>query len=191
MEYEDLRKFQRLERNDVLKLVELPENFYEQANALVLKLKKNYEASGREEDLRLYNNAKRALEEVFERREQKILLKALRSVKNNEIDDSNLVGFEKKFFNDLLEMISEYRKVFSQFAEGKVLVEEKEEAMEKVKAINEGEVLNTVLVRILKDIPKFVSSDLKELGPFKANDIVRLPEKEAQILAEKQFVEII
>ena len=46
-----------------------------------------------------------------------------------------------------------------------------------------------VLVRILKDVPKFVSPEMKEIGPFEANEIKRLPEKEATFLSDNKFAE--
>ena len=46
-------------------------------------------------------------------------------------------------------------------------------------------------VRILKNIPKFVTSDLTEKGPYFGNDIVNMEKGTAILLAEKEFVSII
>ena len=70
------------------------------------------------------------------------------------------------------------------------ILEEKIEKIEDEKTV-ETEDLNTVLVRMLKTIPKFVSSDLKEYGPYEASEIKKLPKKEAELLHTKGFVELL
>jgi hypothetical protein len=61
----------------------------------------------------------------------------------------------------------------------------------EVKQEKESEDLNIVMVRILKKVPKFISGDLKEYGPFETSAIVKLPRREADLLSNRNFVEIV
>ena len=65
------------------------------------------------------------------------------------------------------------------------------EEKEPEKTDKAAEDLNTLVVRIIKRVPKFVSADMKEFGPFEASDIVKLPRKEAELLSNRNFAEFI
>jgi hypothetical protein len=103
---------------------------------------------------------------------------------------------EKEYFGDLKKVVKQNRVEFENLLTGEVTVATDTKAIleEKIASVGNGnapEDLNTVLVRILKNIPKFVSSDMQEYGPFAANEIKKLPKKEAELLSKKQFVEMI
>ncbi|MCS7097453.1 MAG: hypothetical protein NZ922_00495 [Candidatus Methanomethyliaceae archaeon] len=48
-----------------------------------------------------------------------------------------------------------------------------------------------ILVRILQDVPSFVGADMKIYGPYKAEDVVLLPEQNAEALIKRGMAIII
>ena len=44
-------------------------------------------------------------------------------------------------------------------------------------------------IKLLKDVPQFVGTDLKNYGPFKAGELVELPDEIADILLIRQMAE--
>lgn len=256
MNYEDLRKFQRMERN-ATSLANIHPSFYTGLQELVNEHIRQYESTNSIENLKMLENIRKISRDIFDRREQKILMRSLRCIRTKETESSNIVEYENELFNELLRSLRHNRVKFEQCLSGNGVTElpphkkleaaenllektppevEKpaeevpakveepaeqpaepkieepaeqpaEETVEQKKMPHEvvgekliqfkdgikskAEDLNTVLVRILKNIPKFVSSDMEELGPYKANEIKKLPEKEAKLLSEKEFVELI
>jgi DNA replication initiation complex subunit (GINS family) len=194
MDYETLRKYQRIERGSS-SLSEISPTFYTDLVALIREYSEKYERGRSSEDAKTLDNIKKVALDVFERREQKIIMKALRCSHNKEMKENNVVETEKSLLESLLKSLRENREGFEQILAGERVtpaVDAADVLEEKIEAINGGsQDLNMVLVRILKNIPKFVSSDMTELGPFEANEIKRLPEKEAALLSEKKFAEII
>ena len=60
----------------------------------------------------------------------------------------------------------------------------------KIPGSKEKEVIN-VTVRFLKPVPKFMGKDLETFGPFEKDDVASLPKKIANILVNKDRVELI
>ena len=185
MDYEDLRRYQRMERNSA-SLADLDPDFYTKLNNLIQEFTRNYEATRSINDVKTLENIKKIALDIFERREQKLVIQSLKCVRNNEEDTRHLVEYERSTFQALCKEVRAHRESFE-----RLLVGENTVIAEKTPETTVSEDLNMVLVRILKDIPKFVSSNMTELGPFEANQIKRLPIKEATILTDKQFAEII
>jgi len=193
MNYEDLRRFQRMEKNSA-RLGEIGNSFYDDLTQLVRDCKEKC-TSGTSEDARLFENVAKTARDIFDRREQKIIMKAMRFAKTNEIEKDAITGEEKAFADRLIDELKKNRTSFETLIAG----ENSSKSMEKIQNINDipsipnglNEDLNIVMVRILKKVPKFVSGDLKEYGPFETNVIVRLPRKEADLLSNRNFVEMI
>ncbi len=186
MDYEELRKYQRMERNSPA-LADISSDFYEKLAELIKNKMREYEETNSATALRELENIKKIALDLFERREQKILLKALHDVRIGGFSDSELPVFEKELFRQIVETLDKKRKEFDSLLRGEVLMREEEKIVEeKIKGIEK-----LVLVRVLKNIPKFVGSGMQELGPFEENEIVKLPEEDALMLADKKFVEII
>ena len=193
MNYEDLRKFQRMERN-ASNLAEIPSSFYYELNELIKEQKEKYEKTHSIEDAKVLENLHKIALDIYGRREMKILTKALKAA-NSGLKENNLVEFEVNFFNDAVKLIKENKSNFDKVLVGEFSEESAEKVLSekvgKIEGEEEAEDLNMVLVRILQNMPKFVSSEGKELGPFESNQMVRLPSKEAHLLVEKEFAELV
>jgi hypothetical protein len=63
-------------------------------------------------------------------------------------------------------------------------------AIEGIEAIEQGtRTADSIKIKFLKDVPEFVGSDKKDYGPFKKDEIAKLPEKEGKLLIKKGIAE--
>ena len=192
MDYEELRRIQRMERNSP-GLAQIPNTFYSQLAEYINALIAEYKKSSSADDIRKMENSIRAAKDVFQRRTQKIILSALR---NDEKARTKLVEIEQEYYKRIQESISQMNDEFENVLVGERPFTGSTAAQEAAKAIgtisaleDEEQSLNTVLVRILKEVPKFVSSEMQEYGPYEAREIVKIPQKEADLLLGNGFAE--
>lgn len=138
-------------------------------------------------------NIQKILKELYERREKKIINLALdkSKTKSSLIDTSALLKEEYSLFNLLLFMLDSYREnVLMNVLAAKIPVidkkEEKKEELKPAKAETEAaETNDTILVRFVHAVPKFVGKELEEYGPFEEEDVASLPADIAKILVGK------
>jgi DNA replication initiation complex subunit (GINS family) len=171
--YDELRRIHRLERN-TSKLVDVDEDFISSIEEFAEEEKKKYLESLKNfssGSSREFTNLKRVVEEIFLMRKKKILNKALIASHTSDINFENMANEEKDFFKDLLKIIEDYNKHYVN------LFGEKETKSEDSK------------VKILKDVPTFVGTDMKEYGPFKEGEEVSLPAKVAKLFVKRKIAE--
>ncbi len=171
IDYDELRRIHRLERN-TSKLVEVDEDFIESIENFVEEEKKNYLIALKNfssSSTREFTNMKRIVEEIFLMRKKKILNKALIASHTDDANLDNMAEQEKEFFKKLLKIIEEYNKHY-------------------INLFGKNESKNNLnKVKILKDVPTFVGTDMKEYGPFKEGDLVSLPEKVAKLFITRKI----
>ncbi len=165
--FELIRRIQREEQR-VPKLIKLPDNFYSSLSAY-LEQKRNLTKDDRKTALEI-KNIERLIEDIFNRRERKILNSAILAVRTN-LPPENLSGEEKDFFDKIVNWIKERRDSGLK----KMLSGEKEELVS--------------LIVFKEDTPDFVGIDEKTYGPFKKGDIARLPEENMKVLIERGIAE--
>jgi DNA replication factor GINS len=170
--FELVRKIQREEQR-LPKPTKLPENFYKNVNNYIQQKRKTAESMGDRKIGFEVKNIGGLIEDVFNRRERKILNGALIAVRTN-IAPENLTEEEKMFFDLLVRSIKERRNA--------VLNHVFDEA-------KEPETVMEAQVVFKEDIAEFVGSDLRKYGPYKKGDVVILPEDNVKILLEKGIVE--
>jgi len=174
IDYDELRRIHRLEKN-TSKLVEVDDDFIDCLETFVEEEKKKYLASLKNfsaSDAREFTNLKRVVEEIFTMREKKILNKALISSRTKEIDGEKMARQEKDTFKKLLKLLEEHFEIF--------------ESLFGEKGKRETELVN---VKILKDVPTFVGTDMKEYGPFSEGQSVELPAKIARLFVTRKIAE--
>jgi len=163
--FELIRKVQRDEQNSP-KLTKLPENFYDKVNAYLQQKRKTDE---RRAGLEL-KNVERLVEDIFNRRERKILNLVLISART-AIPPENLSEEEISLFESVVNLIKDRREnILSK------LLEKKEEKTE-------------TLIVFKEDVPQFVGIDMNTYGPFKKGDIAKLPEDNMKIMIEQGVAE--
>ena len=178
--FDKVREMQRRERKET-SLGELKEDFYPSLAGFIKEASQDYNKNPSTEKLRENENALKLARDMFDQREQKILLKALRAARGAKGKEENMTPEEKKMFDSLVKSLKEHREFF----EG-LLIGKQSQTPKTLLNKNEHKI---VLVRALKEIPRFVGSDASEHGPFKQDSVVKLPEKEAELLLKRSLVE--
>ena len=111
---------------------------------------------------------RRILLDIFEIRKEKIF----NYLKIGEYDMENLLDFEE-------DLVLGIKKVFREYDDfiRSIFGEEKEEKEKKKR------------IRVLTALPRFLSANGEEYGPYDKNEIVELPEREANLLISKGMAE--
>jgi DNA replication initiation complex subunit (GINS family) len=191
--YETIRNAHRAEKEEELQ--KLPQGFFESVRSWFSHKEKLKDTAS----LLEVENAKKLLEDVINRRERKIVLSALRTVRG-ELPPSSLTDDERKFFDQLVNILkafgNEMNEKFRSYAE---IVEEKlEEAKKSIEELKpiEKEIENKfikpngkLLVKALIDLPRFVGSDMQSYGPIKAGDVIHVPEEVGKLLISRKVAE--
>lgn len=166
--FEVIRKIQREER-DSPKLSKLPKDFYQQAESYLKQKRKR-----KKQDLSSaveIRNIQKLLEDIYNRRERKILNHALIATRT-DIPPENLMSDEAILFDNIIEKLKARRKkVLNTFSEN--VKENKEDLVEVV---------------FKEDIERFVGSDMKNYGPFKKGDRAKLPKNNVDVLKNRGAV---
>ncbi|MGC8993243.1 MAG: hypothetical protein ACP5H3_00560 [Candidatus Aenigmatarchaeota archaeon] len=116
-------------------------------------------------------NMERVIENIFNLRERKIVNFAIIAARIGSYPQ-NLTKDEKEFFEKIVNIIKERRKILESLKEEEIKKKEVE-----------------ILVVFKQDFPSFVGIDGNVYGPFKKGDIAKLPEENRKILIEKGIVE--
>src|SRR3989338_2234497 len=187
MNYEDLRRFHRIEKGSP-KIVQVPENFYEEIAQLMNSQKKTYLSSNNPDELRVYENIRVIANDLYERREQKIIMKSLRNVRTESLEDHDLTATEKHLFRTITGAIQYARASFFDAQTDNSIDNTKVVLGTEISAVNhEPRLTEPPLIKMTADVPRFVSQDMHEYGPFQANEIVKIPKKEADLLLNRNL----
>ena len=177
--YEELRRIYRLEKNSA-QLVEVEEDFFSSLKEFLGKEKDSYLKSLRDplsHNARDFSNLHKLVGELFELREKKLLNKALVALRTGGKSAGKLSKEEKKTFENVLSLLNEHRN----YLDG-LFGEEKKPAKKEKSA-------SKTHIRVIKEVPSFVGSDMKEYGPFPEGKEVELPEKTASLLLKRGLAE--
>ena len=165
--YELIRKIQREEQKQP-KLTHLPDNFFDSVTSY-LQQKRQLTLKDEKKVALEVKNAERLVEDIFNRRERKIVNLSLLAARAN-IQPDNLTEEEKAFFEELTNIVKGRR----------------EKLLEQVfKA--EKELVSMVVFK--EEVSAFVGADGKTYGPFRKGDVAKLPEENVKVLIERKMVE--
>lgn len=182
LSYDEIRRVYRLEKN-TSKLVEVPEDFYNQLNEFIKTEKENYLKSLKDfsiEEARDFANLKKMVEEIFLLRQRKILNMALLSSRGNNDSKLAMAGPELKTFSSVVAVLEKQQSVLEEMFQASTPTKT---AGEKAKE------LDLVSLRMLKEVPAFIGTDMKEYGPFSASQKVELPFSIAKLFLERKLAE--
>ena len=135
-------------------------------------------------------NIRRMIQEIYERRENKILQSAVFSSRMNEKTSfQEMMDEEKELYSRLVSLLNSFRKdVLFNVLSSKNPELKVESKPKELKTEIEP---NNKLIRFLHATPKFVDDNLKVYGPFEEENIASLPLKIANILIKNERVESI
>jgi len=161
--FEFIRRIQREEQR-VQKLTKLPVGFYDSVQRY-LEAKQAMRGGAALE----MKNAERLVQDIFNRRERKILNNVLIAARTG-IQPENMTDEERVFFSSMLSVVKARRGMIPSMAEsGKEQLEQ--------------------LIIFKEDVPEFVAADEKAYGPFKKGDIAKLPEENMKLMVEQGVAE--
>jgi len=167
IDYKTLREIQQKEVSSP-KLSSLEENFYQTTAKFLEDKKCEAFSSNSITKIREYENLQKIIAIIKEKREEKILLMALRNEKIN----GYLTPEEKVFFENLVKALNDFRNSINQ----------------KTETVCESEALK---VKVIKDIDAYKGLDGKIYGPFKQDEIVSLPKAEVEWLIKAKLAEML
>ncbi len=178
--YEALRKIQVQERNFGA-LSNLEDDFYERYNLWIAEQKRLLHTDFSIQTLKAYENAKKIIEEISAKREQKIVLKALKDLRNDSVDSSGMSKEEKALYLRILSSVKEFETTVVQFAE-------KKETLKKPEKPNKTHE-KLLTIKFLVSMGKFVAPDGTTYGPYEPEQIVSMEKEIAEILLKKGAAE--
>ncbi len=211
--YETIRAAHRAEKSEQLQ--KLPQGFFDSVRAWIAhKLSK-----GDTTALMEVESAKRLLDEIISRRQRKLVLAALHTIRG-DVPPHGLDSEEQKVFDHLVLILKGFQREMRErlLSEDLLARERLEQArglLEEMKAaepqpavkIEEREIAEKPVevekvvenpngsagkrFRVKMDIPRFVWSDLKEYGPWKAGQDIELEEGMAAVLEGRKAVEVL
>ena len=167
--YSELRDIQKKEMESSA-MVNLPEDFYPKIAEFLKKKKEDAISSQSLLAMREYENIKKIVRAIAAKREEKIVLMAVRS----EGDASGLTDEEKEMFKDLSTIILKSRETVKS-------------AWEQEKKTEP----NSQRIRVLKDVERYRGLDNSVYGPFSEGEEQTLPRAEAQWLLKAGMAELI
>jgi len=167
LDYSLLREIQKNELEST-RLTPLDADFYENASGFLSTKKSEAFASGSALSIKEYENIKKILTTIKERREEKIILMAIRG----EGTSGGLTPEEKKLLKELSDSVKKFRESVSDSEEKTLAVPEKKKK-----------------VKLLKDVEPYKGLDNSVYGPFKSGDEVELPSAEAEWLLKAKMAE--
>jgi len=191
--YETIRSAHRAEKDEELQ--KLPEGFFDSVRNW-FKHKENMKDTT---SLLEVENAKKLLDDIVNRREKKIVLSALRTVRG-DLPPANLDSEERKFFDQLVDTLKSFKNDMNEkFRSYADIVEEKvEDAKKSLEIMRPKEIVEPqklikpngkLMVKILADLPRFVGSNLQSYGPLKTGDVISLPEDIGNLLITRKVAE--
>lgn len=182
----DLQKLNIEFFNDFIKYLQEKKSILESQK----KKKSIFTSSETQKTQKQIENTKKIIKELYEKRENKIIQIAMFAARNNDNPIlQEMLPEERRFFQELLEIINNYRaSILHNLIEGKQPeIKEKE----KPKELKTEKKDSIKMIRFLQSIPKFVGTDLKIYGPFEEEEVAAIPSGVADLLTKKKKTEII
>ncbi len=170
MELRDIHKIQLQERKSGV-LMKLEKDFYRQCYELLQSKKAMLDSHYSELARNDFENARNVFKDLVLRRNQKILLKALGDLKASAVSIDGLTEEEQGFYTTLLDVLNKHHLSMANIFEAKPSLKKK--------------------IKILQDLPSFISSSAQVIGPFYSGDEVEVASTDARSLVEKNLAVII
>ncbi len=171
------------------------DTFYSELKGIVKDAEEKYHPFSRE-----IENLRNLASDIYSSREKKLVLLAVSYARSEEEGDDvvNATPAEKEFFENLVAMLKGRRSDFQSQGSAKEKRRGKEvkppsdsKEAEGNKPAVKSSSSGIITLRILEDLPPIVGSDKKTYGPFKTEDIVALPEKNAKVFLKHKYGELI
>ncbi|MBI3587716.1 hypothetical protein HY995_01275 [Candidatus Micrarchaeota archaeon] len=169
--FDALRRVQLAEKN-YASLSSLDSGFFKSYRLFLIEQRAGLHKNFSLEAATAYESARKVFSDVVQRREQKILLKALHDFHGESVSSQGLSAEEAALYASFISLFKQYEDgLLSDFG-----------SPSGVERNSPGE--NTVTVRMLADLPQFVGIS-GIIGPFSASQQAALPAEDARLLVER------
>lgn len=145
-------------------------------------------------------NAKRTLGDLYEKRERKIINRAITTIRSGNTlkDTTNMLKFEIELYNNLISLLqnnkSEFFNTIYSAEKNRDILEKEMAEIEKMRSemdlAEQTANIKKKEVKFLEDSEQFYGEDLKTYGPYKKGEKDRLPEKIAKLLIEQKKIKL-
>ena len=163
--------------NDIINYLKEKKSILEAQKSQDSIFSKEYEKTGKQ-----IQNIRKIIQDVYDRRENKIIQLALFTSKTGvNIDSVNLLKEEEEMYLSLVRILKIYREGILEN-----LLALRNPHVIETKDIKKENKEDTKLVKFLYPVPKFMGEDLNIYGPFNFEDVANLPPKVAQLLINKR-----
>ena len=162
--YADIQRIYRNEKASV-ELQKVEDSFYKDSMDLLAKIDEVNKSF-----------VERMVNEIFERRRNKIVLASLRTTEKEPV---NMIAVERTFFYANAKTLNEYKA--NALSDGK---HADEKAVEETKLL-----VKKIKVKFFQPLPAIIGTDMVHYGPFNENDVAELPEENASILIVQNVAE--
>jgi hypothetical protein len=184
--FEKLRKVQLAERRHAT-LTEINSDAYAEIRARLCELEAGL-SDRQPEEQREYASLSHIAKDIVFRRKQKIVAKAQRDLSNNQISSEGLAAEERDFYLSLIGLLKNLDSVFSGNAPAKPVAAKPQTQAETAFAAVADAI--TLRVKMLSDIPEFLSSSFETLGPFSKSQVLELPKEDADLLVGRNLAAV-
>jgi len=190
IDYKTLRRIQEMEKISP-SLTKIETNFYSSISEYLENLNDRLEKESSIQKQMLLKdeikNTNKIITNIYEKREKKIVLATISKARGGNPNLGNLVDLEKDMFESILKLMIQSRKqVLYKELKRNIRVEKHVESKKKdeKKEIEEN---SKPIVRVVKDMPKFIGTDTKEYD-LRKNDIVSLPDDMKDMLCKRGVI---
>jgi len=179
--FEKLRKIQLSERRHAT-LAPIDDEFYGELKRKLTDLGKGDSIFG---DDREFKNVCAIGRDIVGRRRQKIVSKAQRDLSTNMISSEGLASEEREFYLSFVGLLKRMDSVLDP-VEGENVKLRCDPHPVQGKTAPEMTIMSTK-VRMLADVPEFLSSSMETLGPFSHSQVVDLSPDDADLLVNRNL----
>jgi DNA replication initiation complex subunit (GINS family) len=210
--FERLFDLLRTEKN-LPSLQKLPDSFFSDvitylgAKLEMAKRSATSEVGQYDHAIQQLRNARKIVQEIYDRREKKIIALALSKSRTNNaiVDTSNLLLEEMSLYSNLVTTLSQFRNgIVDSVIDLKKPFSENQELLAQVKTrkVVEAESFtekyleeqekridrNQNTFKVIVDIPEFMAPNMEMMGPFKAGESISLSSDVARVLLSNKQI---
>lgn len=199
LSFDELRKVLTAEKLDVA-LQPLGSGFYDEYATLLTAQRAELQTNFSHDANTRYQNNLKIFKELAERRESKIVMKALRDAKTGNVNSEGLCPHESSLYSSVLRNCLNAQESFEGIAAGKPQPNASQPASVGDAVVAVSTVANGAngsaaavavvsrRVHVLVDVPEFVTANGATIGPLKTGDVVDLEGDSAALLIRRQAV---
>lgn len=182
LDYDELRKIYRLEKNNS-GLAEVDEDFFNSVQEFFEDQKKDYLRSLNDlqsSKAKSFTNLRKIISEIVNTREKKLLNMALIASRTGELEANQISMQETETLAQLMVVLNKHQQMLDKIFGTK-----------PGNNASKQDKIGKISLKIMQSVPAFMGADMKEYGPFEKEKKVAVPEKIASLLISRKLAEMV